>query len=483
MAFGFLEIISWSWQFVHDCWCTNGFGCQRRSGIGNVVEIRIEIVNAVSHLFSASLNLRSPLIGSALMSSPIGSGTNFSLVPPTKHCTSSSNAAAHQSCAAAFERSLWFVVVLVLVVPFWSALLAAFKFTSTLVDVFSFVGWADASASCGVIECPGSWLAGCNLGNLRCSVTSFWLLRLDISLEVEFGGWLASSLFFESSRLVVPSSFVSMSLVSISFWFCRIGVMSSFCKCNGNHDGCGARIRMVQFLFFFWFALGLIFDCSFFIDDDAGWSAWFVANCWNCFQGQCFGNKWKTISFCWSSQCFSHPCAAQRGQEKKTQDKTNTQLTFHFGFWKAEEWRGNIEENKTFLSIAHCNDAKSPMKLEWMVHAAANENMLSFVHLSVDKQLGCLCVQCEIQKLCWTFVIATSVCWLAPPEQKWKERLMLEVTSSSSLQQCSHGEIVFICLLADFKTCWNFEFAEKCDWFACKNIFSRQQMKTDPWMF
>jgi len=33
-------------------------------------------------------------------------------------------------------------------------------------------------------------------------------------------------------------------------------------------------------------------------------SSWFVANCWSCFWGQCSRNKWKTISFCWSSQCF-----------------------------------------------------------------------------------------------------------------------------------------------------------------------------------
>ena len=29
-----------------------------------------------------------------------------------------------------------------------------------------------------------------------------------------------------------------------------------------------------------------------------------VANCWNCFWGWCVGNKWKMISFCWSSQCL-----------------------------------------------------------------------------------------------------------------------------------------------------------------------------------
>jgi len=44
---------------------------------------------------------------------------------------------------------------------------------------------------------------------------------------------------------------------------------SLFCECDGNHDGCGARTRMVKFLFFFWFALGLVFDCCFFVDDDA----------------------------------------------------------------------------------------------------------------------------------------------------------------------------------------------------------------------
>jgi len=33
-------------------------------------------------------------------------------------------------------------------------------------------------------------------------------------------------------------------------------------------------------------------------------SDWCVVNCWNCFQGHCFRNKLKLISFCWSSQRF-----------------------------------------------------------------------------------------------------------------------------------------------------------------------------------
>jgi len=70
--------------------------------------------------------VRSPLIRSVVISSPIGSGTNFSLVPPTKHCTSSSNTAAYPSFVA-LERSLWFVVMAVSVVPFLLVLLLEFS--------------------------------------------------------------------------------------------------------------------------------------------------------------------------------------------------------------------------------------------------------------------------------------------------------------------------------------------------------------------
>jgi len=98
---------------------------------------------------AASLNPQSPLIKSAVTSSPIGSGTNFSLVPPTKHCASSSEAVVCPSFAV-LEKS--FVVVVVSVVPLKMALQVTFTLMVSLAFVgvsFSFlVCWSNLGELC-----------------------------------------------------------------------------------------------------------------------------------------------------------------------------------------------------------------------------------------------------------------------------------------------------------------------------------------------
>jgi len=90
----------------------------------------------------------------------------------------------------------------------------------------------------------------------------------------------------------------------------------------------------------------------------------------------------------------------------------------------------------------------------WMESGIMSTGSTIFI-VAIDKKH-----RSQLTQTCGSFF---STLGFASLKQKWKWRLMLEVTSSGSAQRCCHGDIVFICFSPDCKTHWNFEFSQQFD--------------------